>query len=230
VSQPNLNNLDAPHCHHGESRDREIRECFCGDAHDAIGDIEPGCEIFGFTKGQFSLMDLLIDLVAQVGQSGPMRIDLSTWTAASADLEAAYRFVERGEIERIRFVVDRSFPTRQPEYCETMRQKFGDDAIRVTRTHAKFACIYNETWDLAVRTSMNLNRNPRFEDFEISDDPALSGYLRTVVDEIFDRQEVGAAFEGTTTTEDGSFKQMEFIGEVTGDSMDTDLGDVDLTL
>jgi hypothetical protein len=225
--EPDMSKLDAPHCHHGEPVTREIRECFCGRAHDAVGDIEPGCQIFGFTKGQFSLMDLLIELVGQIGRC---KIDLSTWTAASADLEAAYRFQERGEIERIRFVVDRSFPTRQPEYCRTLTDNFGKDAIRVTRTHAKFAVLWNDEWDLAVRTSMNLNTNPRFEDFDVADDPELAGYLRRVVDEIFERQEVGAAFEGGTTSEDADFRNMQFLGEVSGDSMDTDIGDWDVQL
>ena len=68
---------------------------------------------------------------------------------------------------------------------------FGDDSIRTTRTHAKFAVITNEDWAVAVRTSMNLNENPRLESIEVSDDPALAGFLLRVVEEIFAEEKQG---------------------------------------
>lgn len=209
--EPNLKNLDHPHCFHRSSDDPiEVRECFCGRARDAIGELTPGGQIFGFTKGQFSLMDLLIAIVSQ---TGPCEMDLSTWTAATADLDAAYQFSQRGEIRDLRFVIDRSFQTRQPEYCQALRDRFGDEAIRVTRTHAKFVVVRNEDWDLVCMTSMNLNHNPRFEDFFIVDDPAVCDYMTTMVDEIFENQSVGAAFGGTTTSEDGYFRACRFDEE-----------------
>jgi len=208
---PSMENLSHPHCYHRDNDEQvEVRECFCGRARDALGRLEPGCQIFGFTKGQFSLMDLLIAIVQQVG---PCRMDLSTWTAASADLEAAYKFSKRGEIQDLRFVVDRSFPTRQPEYCETLRERFGDEAIRVTRTHAKFVTVRNDDWSIVCMTSMHLNHNPRFEDFFLVDDPEVCGYMTDMADKIFDQQDVGAAFEGTTATEDDHFHDFQLRGD-----------------
>ena len=76
-------------------------------------------------------------------------------------------------------------------YLAELVRLFGDDAIRTTRTHAKFAVITNDEWAVAVRTSMNLNENPRLESIEVSDDAALAGFLLRVVDEIFAEEAPG---------------------------------------
>jgi hypothetical protein len=223
---PDMGNLDHPHCFHRSADEPiEVRECFCGRARDALGRLEPGCQIFGFTKGQFSLMDLLIAIVSQ---TGPCEMDLSTWTAATADLEAAYKFSNRGEIRDLRFVVDRSFPTRQPDYCETLRERFGDEAIRVTRTHAKFVTARNDDWSIVCMTSMNLNHNPRFEDFFLVDDDEVCQYMTDMVDKVFAEQDVGAAFDGTTTSEDGHFQSFELLGDSRHPTLDD--GPADVTL
>lgn len=109
-------------------------------------------------------------------KTGPADVALSTWTAG-----------HNGNIRSLRFVADCSFGQRQPGYLAKLRELFGDGAIRATRAHAKFAVISNETWAVAVRTSMNLNENPRLESIEVSDDPELAGFLLRVVDEIFRR-------------------------------------------
>jgi hypothetical protein len=76
-----------------------------------------------------------------------------------------------------------------------MRRLFGDACIRTTRSHAKFATIRNDRWAIAVRTSMNLNENPRLENIEISDDPALCGFLESVADDLYADQPTGI-FDG----------------------------------
>lgn len=136
-------------------------------------------EVFGFTKGQFSLMELL---VALLGITGPADVAISVWTAADADLRDAYSFIESGKINRLRLLIDRSFETRQPDYCGTVRELFGDDSVRVASTHAKMATICNEKWNLAIRTSMNLNRNRRWEQFEITNCSEMAGFINSIFD------------------------------------------------
>lgn len=171
-----------------EPVDRDIRTAKYGSAREAVGDLVADCEIYVLTYGQFSLIDAL---VAILDQTGPAYVDLATWTAASADLRTMARLLEGAAIGRMRYVVDGSFLTRQPEYCTVMRDLFGDDCIRTTKMHGKFATIRNAEWSLAIRTSMNLNTNPRLENIEISDDPALCAFLTTIVDEIYSEQPVG---------------------------------------
>lgn len=91
-------------------------------------------------------------------------------------------------------IVDFSFPTRQPEYCAALRERFGDACLRVTKTHAKFVLIRNADWSIVIRSSMNLNENRRLESFEVSDCPAMADFLEQVIDELFAAQPAGKGF------------------------------------
>jgi len=145
-------------------------------------------ETYCLTFGQFSLMDAV---EAILEKTGPADVTLSTWTAGGADLSRSAEHLHNGHIRSMRFVCDCSFGQRQPGYLAKLRELFGDDAIRTTRTHAKFAVLTNDSWQVAVRTSMNLNENPRLESIEVSDDPVLAGFLLSVVDELFAEESVG---------------------------------------
>lgn len=124
-------------------------------------------------------------------RTGPADVAIATWTAGSADLSRSAESLRNGNIRSLRFVVDCSFGQRQPGYLAQVRELFGDEAIRSTRTHAKYAVVMNDEWSVAVRTSMNLNENPRLETIEVSDDPELAGFLLRVTDEIFAEESSG---------------------------------------
>jgi len=171
---------------------REIRRTLAAPAvAAAVGPITPGCEIFGVSRGDWSLVDLIEHVLSA---TGPARVVLSTWTAAGADIGFAYALLSSGEILDLRFVVDFSFPVRQPAYCAALRERFGDDAIRVTKNHCKFVVIENDAWHVVIRSSMNLNENRRWESFEVSDDAGMAGYLRGLVDELFAAHAPGSQF------------------------------------
>lgn len=157
-------------------------------ARDALADFGRGMETYCLTFGQFSLMDAV---EAILEKTGPADVALSTWTAGAADLSRSAESLRNGNIRSLRLVVDCSFGQRQPGYLAQVRDLFGDDAIRSTRTHAKFVVITNDEWNVAVRTSMNLNENPRLEHIEVSDDPGLAGFLLRIVDEIFAEEKPG---------------------------------------
>jgi hypothetical protein len=72
-----------------------------------------------------------------------------------------------------------------------MRELFGDASVRTMRSHAKFIAIRNDRWSIAVRTSMNLNENPRLENIEISDDAGLCAFLWQIADDVFAEQAPG---------------------------------------
>ena len=73
-----------------------------------------------------------------LGYTGPADLMVSTWTAAGADIDYALRLTSDGRVRSIVWIVDSSFPIRQPGYCAAMRERFGDESIRVTENHAKF--------------------------------------------------------------------------------------------
>ena len=170
------------------SRCRMTRAAKTCAAAEAIGKLEPGMEVYVLTFGQFSLIDALVHLVEQ---AGPADVDVSVWTAAHADLTRAASLIEQSQVRSMRWVVDRSFEARQPSFTDRMRRVFGESTIRVTASHCKFLAIRNERWNLAVRTSMNLNENPRLENLEVSDDAGLCGFLTGVVDSIFEEAAEG---------------------------------------
>ena len=144
-----------------------------------IGGISKGCDIFGLTKGDFSMIDILRHIAKQIG---PCHIDIGTWTAAAADIKQAENMLNDKNILGMRWLVDRSFPARQGKYYASLLQKFGNDSVRLARFHAKFILLENEEFSVAVRTSMNLNENKRIEFYEISEGSPISDYLREIVD------------------------------------------------
>ena len=161
---------------------RSIRMAKLSTAREAIGKIEKDMDVYILTFGQFSLIDAL---VAILDSTGPADVSIATWTAADAHLARSAELLESADICSLRFIVDRSFETRQPEYCHHMRTLFGDQCIRAIRSHAKFMLIRSNTMDVVVRTSMNLNENPRLENIEISESASFAIFLQSIVDGIF---------------------------------------------
>ena len=171
----------------GGARKKELRKLTRKEtAAQAVAGLTNDMDIFGFTRGQFSLIELL---EAVLGITGPAHIFLSTWTAAAADLTEVLQFLKTGKVLSAKFLIDFSFQRRQPEVAESIRQKFGADAIRVTKNHAKFFLVENAGWGLTCKTSMNLNTNPRFEDFDLSNDSALFAFMKDITNDIFKKHD-----------------------------------------
>ena len=167
-------------------RKREVRDTRkTATAVKAIAGLDHETEIFGFTKGQFSLLNLLqaVFLV-----TGPAHLSLSTWTAASHEIESLAAMQARGDITGQRLLIDFSMARREPAMTAQMREKLGRENIRVAQTHSKFAVFQNADWKVVLRSSMNLNMNPRNEDFTIAHDPELADFLNRILDEVWAKQ------------------------------------------
>lgn len=160
-------------------------------ATEAVSGLErDGMELFGLTKGQFSLTDMI---EAILEKTGPADLSISTWTAANGDVTRMLELLSSGAIRSCRWMVDLTFMRRCPQLTSEIRAKFGADAIRVTKTHAKFCTITNDDWQIALRSSMNLNQNPRMESFQVGHDPVLCQFLSEVLDDVWKRQDKGIA-------------------------------------
>lgn len=173
-------------------------------AQRCIGALVPGCEIYGFTKGQFSCIHILEHVLKQ---TGPADVVICTWSAASGDISAAHNMLHMGGINSLRFIVDFSFKSRKPQFCQELIEAFGPDSIRVTSIHAKFMIVKNDKWNICIRTSMNLNHNPRFENFEISDDPGMCDFMLETVADIWATQEPLEGFKSPSAGKK-NFKQI----------------------
>jgi hypothetical protein len=164
------------------SADRDIKLSRAASAATTIGDITPGYELYCLTMGQFDLSDALIHCLDQVGAAD---VVIATWTAAKADLDKAERLLTDNRIRSLRFVVDQSFPNRQPKYYEQLINAFGTGSVCICRSHAKYVLIGNDDYTLVIRTSANLNANKRMENIEISNDAKLYDFMLSVTADIF---------------------------------------------
>lgn len=172
---------------------REMRDARrAKNAQEAIAGLDRGWEFYGFTKGQFSLLDLI---VASLQITGPAHLTLSTWTAALAEIGVLVDLVKRGTITGTRWLIDFSMARREPAVTATLMDLFGKTNIRVCQNHSKFFIVQNPKWALVCRSSMNLNMNPRMEDFTIAHDPDLSAFLNAILDEIWIKQKSNMMME-----------------------------------
>ena len=165
----------------------------------ALADLAPGRSVHGLSDGSWSLIDALSELGRRYG---PASLTVSTWTANGTDLTQAERLLRSGVFSDFRLLVDRSFLTRQPRYCRVAREIFGDGAIRVWSSHAKFVLVGGE---IAYFTSANLNRNRRIEAFSAYHDADFVAEYLALVKDVFDAQAPGDGFDistrGRETTE-----------------------------
>jgi hypothetical protein len=152
-----------------------------------------GREAIFLTAGQFSSVDWIDAILDYTGEANAT---IATWTAASADLDRVETWINSARLKTCSWIVDRSFPNRQPEICGAFRARFGDDSIRVFATHAKFSMIWNDAgWRVIALTSANLNLNARTEMFHAADDPELFDQFKVMVDDVFAAQEPGEGFK-----------------------------------
>ena len=103
---------------------RDIRHLTAGQTcANSIGELYEGMEVFGLTDGQFSFINIIAHLLTL---AGPANVDISTWVAANFDLSHLENFLINGRIKQLRFLVDRSFPNRQPQFFEQLLTAFPD--------------------------------------------------------------------------------------------------------
>jgi hypothetical protein len=136
--------------------------------------LKPGCRLSVVTDGQASALDIVRAMIDACGGSG-VRLLLSTWTAGVRDVDGLRLLAERGPVADLRMIVDTSFARKRKQssdedlmsQIETIRHVFGEDAVRVTATHAKVYVVEGNGLVFAARGSLNLNRNPRLENLDI---------------------------------------------------------------
>jgi hypothetical protein len=169
--------------------------------------------MFGFTKGQFSMVDLMEAILDRTGEAD---VVVSTWTAASRDLQRCLTFLQKDMVRTMLWLVDLSFERRVPEFALQLRDMFGADAVRIIPSHCKFILIKNAEWNVVIQTSMNLNHNPRLENFWICDDREFYEEYYKLVDMIFQIQKPGAGFGRRPRDTMAEFKGMGDTGGIEG--------------
>ena len=135
-------------------------------AAETIGPIENEMSLFAITRGQWSMIDAIFHCLKEIG---PASVSVWTWTIADYEVEAMAGLMARQEITAGRLVIDQSADRRNATIIEQWRERFGDEQVRICKNHAKIARVWNDKFRLLLRGSMNLNFNPRFEQFDLTE-------------------------------------------------------------
>src|SRR4051812_6821730 len=118
---------------------RQQRAAVCLDvAAAALADFTRGSHIFGLTKGQFSMIDLVAAVLDRVGAAD---VAVWTWCIAEYEVEAVSAFIADGRIRQFRMLMDWAGAQRDMPLVGDLQDRFGLDCIRVTKNHAKIVLV-----------------------------------------------------------------------------------------
>lgn len=173
-------------------------------AGDAIGPITPGMSLFAITRGQWSMIDAILWCL---DQAGPARLSIWTWTIADYEVEVFRGLQQDGRVTSGRLVIDAGARGKNAGLLRDWQARFGPDSVRYVVNHAKIATIEAGDIRLLLRGSMNLNFNPRFEQFDLSEGGPAFDLVREIEDgldilpfsasgeQVYRSSRVGEAFE-----------------------------------
>lgn len=129
-----------------------------------IGELRPGDRITGLTAGQFSAIDAMEHMVDELG---PAAVRISTWTTGLYDAQRARDIRIEGRITDMRVLLDRGTFEKSPKYAGPLIERLGVDSFRCLGVHAKVIIVSGAKGRAVMRSSMNLNKNLRTEQFDI---------------------------------------------------------------
>ena len=150
-------------------------------AAECIGPITPGLSLFAVTRGQWSMLDAVQHVIAEIG---PCEVSVWTWAIADYEVECMSALMANSSIIGGRLIVDRSAEVRSAQTVEAWRQRFGVGSVRVCKNHAKMARVWTAERRVLIRGSMNLNYNPRFEQADISEGGEEFSLVERIEDEL----------------------------------------------
>lgn len=135
-------------------------------AKECIGDVSKGMSLFAVTRGQFSMLDAVLHVLDQVGRA---KISLWTWTIAEYEIERFRELQRDGRLYDSTLIIDGAARKKNADLIAEWKRAFGENSVRYVLNHAKIARIENDEYKFLLRGSMNLNFNPRFEQFDITE-------------------------------------------------------------
>ena len=165
---------------HNEKRKQRAAEAF-QNAAITIGPISAGMSLFAMTRGQFSMIDAVLHCLNQLGSA---RITIWTWCIAEYEVMCFDRLRMDSRITSALLVIDSSAQKRNAPLLNQWRHSHGVESVRYVVNHAKIATLQNEHFRLLLRGSMNLNYNPRFEQFDISEGCAGFNLIQRIENEL----------------------------------------------
>lgn len=157
------------------------------------------------TRGQFSLLDALLHVIEHLR---PCKISIWTWRLAKFDLDVIIEMYHAGAITEALMLIDTNairagcFSGSQKGISKAQRGKlsemdikafsvvtkwretFGNRSVKLLNNHAKIATIEGREMKVLIRGSANMNRNPRFEQFDLTEGGKDFDLVRSIENEI----------------------------------------------
>jgi len=180
-------------------------------AAECIGSIEPGTSLFAITRGQFSMIDAVL---ACLDQCGPSAISLWTWTIAEYEVECLERLRNDGRVTAATLVIDYGARNKNAELIRQWKNTFGENSVRYVVNHSKIATIESDKFRLLLRGSMNLNFNPRFEQFDLTEGGAdfdLVKQIETELPLLLDNASGSSVYKASRVSEAFAPEQLEIF-------------------
>jgi len=154
-----------------------------GTAAETIGPLSEGVAVTGLTAGQFSSIDAMEHMVNELGLS---RVRISTWTTGVYDVHRAREIKLDGRISDVRVLLDRGTFEKSPKFAGPLIAVLGVDAFRCLSVHAKVVIVEGERGTGVMRSSMNLNKNLRTEQFDIDVGAGIGAFFIEWFDALWD--------------------------------------------
>lgn len=108
-------------------------------------------------------------ILACLDQAGPSKISIWTWTVAEYEVECLERLMSDKRVISGELIIDHGARNKNAGLITQWKRAFGSDSVRYVVNHAKIATIKSDKFKILLRGSMNLNFNPRFEQFDMTE-------------------------------------------------------------
>ena len=154
-----------------------------GNVSDALGIVDFGSSIFAVTRGQWSMIDAILHVLDCC--EGPCALSLWTWTVAEYEVQVLTRLRLDSRLSCGRLVIDHAARQKNAGVVAEWKGTFGPDSVRYVVNHSKIATIADGAGRrFLLRGSMNLNFNPRFEQFDLTEGGEDYELVKRIEDEL----------------------------------------------
>ena len=154
-----------------------------GNVAAALGKLDFGASIFAVTRGQWSMIDAILHTLDCC--VSPCALSVWTWTVAEYEIECLTRLQRDSRLSAGRLVIDHAARRRNADIISAWKGDFGPESVRYVVNHAKIATVADSAGRrFLLRGSMNLNFNPRFEQFDVTEGGDDFALVKRIEDEL----------------------------------------------
>ena len=141
-----------------------------------LGEIENGKFYQFYSFGRFSMLDVMVYLLKQIG---PAHILCGTWSISQESIDQLVRLKNRNEILSLAFVLDPRVKVTKAKPLQMLKANF--DFV-FSPWHAKVTVMQNEHWSITIVSSQNMTQNPKIERGCIFTDKETYEFDKTVLE------------------------------------------------